>query len=80
GRSTLFYFAQHYLDQHLSDPDLSVNECAYACGISVRYFQMLFKEQNTSVLRWIYLKRLENYKSALVNPLLAEKNITQLAY
>ncbi|HEK2791129.1 TPA: helix-turn-helix domain-containing protein [Proteus mirabilis] len=80
GRSTLFYFAQHYLEQHLSDPDLSVNECANACGISVRYLQMLFKEQNTSVLRWIYQKRLDNYKTALVNPLLAEKNITQLAY
>ena len=23
GRSTLFYFAQHYLEQHLSDPVIS---------------------------------------------------------
>lgn len=41
---------------------------------------MLFKEQNTSVLRSRSTKRLENYKTALVNPSFKEKIFTQLAY
>ncbi|QZN94517.1 helix-turn-helix domain-containing protein [Symbiopectobacterium purcellii] len=80
GQSTLFYIAQHYLEKHLSDPQLSVTACASACGISVRSLQKLFQEQGTSVNRWVHQQRLERYKTALTNPLMADKNITQLAY
>ncbi|GKX56717.1 hypothetical protein SOASR030_28290 [Leminorella grimontii] len=80
GRSTIFYLAQQYLEDRLSNPDLNISDCANACGISVRYLQKLFHEQGTSVNRWIHQKRLENYKAALMNPLMADRNITQLAY
>lgn len=80
GRSTIFYLAQQYLEERLSNPDLNINDCANACGISVRYLQKLFHEQGTSVNRWIHQKRLENYKAALMNPLMADRNMTQLAY
>lgn len=80
GHSTLFYIAQQYLEKHLSDPKLSVTECASACGISVRSLQKLFQEQGTSVNRWVHQQRLERYKVALMNPLMADKNITQIAY
>ncbi|PWC12085.1 AraC family transcriptional regulator [Brenneria roseae subsp. americana] len=80
GRSTIFYIALQYIEKHLSEPELNVQDCARACGISVRYLQKLFHEQGTSVNRWIHQKRLEHYKSELANPLMANKNITQIAY
>lgn len=80
GRTTIFYIAKEYLERHLADPELNIHDCALKCGISPRYLQKLFQEQGTTVNRWIQHHRMENYKHALVNPLLAEKNITQLAY
>lgn len=80
GHTTIFYIAQEYLEHHLTDSDLSIHDCAVKCGISTRYLQKLFQEQGTTVNKWVQQKRMENYKRALTNPLLAEKNITQIAY
>ncbi|EQB7290021.1 helix-turn-helix domain-containing protein [Escherichia albertii] len=80
GHTTIFFIAQDYLERHLSDPDLSIHDCAQKCGISTRYLQKLFQEQGTTVNKWIQNRRMENYKCALTDPLLAEKNITQIAY
>lgn len=80
GHAAIFYIAQDYLERHLADPDLNIHDCALKCGISTRYLQKLFQEQGTTVNKWIQKNRMENYKRALANPLLAEKNITQIAY
>ncbi len=80
GHSVIFYKAQEYLEQNLSRPELTVQECAARCGISTRYLQKLFQEKGLSVNKWIQQRRMQNYKLALVNPLFAEMNITQLAY
>ncbi|MEO3990934.1 helix-turn-helix domain-containing protein [Pseudocitrobacter cyperus] len=80
SHSTLFYTAQEYINTHLANPELSLQECAQKCGISPRYLQKLFQEQGTTVSKWIQQQRMEKYKQALVNPLLTTKNITQIAY
>ncbi len=80
SRSTLLYKAQQYIESNLRNPNLKVEDCAKACGVSVRYLQELFHEQDTSVSKWLWEKRLELYKASLINPLMAEKNFTQIAY
>ncbi|MCL2893980.1 helix-turn-helix domain-containing protein [Brenneria tiliae] len=80
NHATLFYMAQQYIENNLHNHELKVEDCARACGISVRYLQKLFHDQNTTINKLICQKRLELYKSALTNPLMAGKNISQIAY
>ncbi|MEY9968502.1 AraC-like DNA-binding protein [Streptacidiphilus sp. MAP12-16] len=48
-----------YVNQHLTDPDLSPQTIAAHHHISVRYLHKLFESEGTSISRWIQQRRLE---------------------
>ncbi|MEZ0094866.1 helix-turn-helix domain-containing protein [Streptacidiphilus sp. EB129] len=48
-----------YVNQHLTDPDLSPQTIAAHHHISIRYLHKLFEGEGTTISRWIQQRRLE---------------------
>ncbi|MGW0869164.1 helix-turn-helix transcriptional regulator [Streptomyces sp. NPDC002740] len=55
-----------YVELQLTDPDLSPEVIARAHHISVRYLHKLFKDEGTTVGRWILRRRLEECRRDLM--------------
>ncbi|MGK5532137.1 helix-turn-helix domain-containing protein [Streptomyces sp. URMC 129] len=54
-----------FIDEHLTDPDLSPESIARAHRISVRYLHKLFQNDGTTVSRWVRRRRLEACRQEL---------------
>jgi AraC-like DNA-binding protein len=64
-----FAAAVRYIDQHLTNPDLSPAHVAGALGISVRALHLAFEPESTSFTRQVLRRRLEECRTALIaNP------------
>jgi AraC-like DNA-binding protein len=68
-----------YVDQHLSDPDLSPERIASDHFISTRYLYTLFQAQSTSVSGWIRCRRLEMCRQELLDPAYTSQSIASIA-
>ncbi|ADI12290.1 putative transcriptional regulator [Streptomyces bingchenggensis BCW-1] len=66
ARRALLLKIQRFITHHLSDPDLSPEAIARAHHISVRYLHKLFRDEGTTVGRWIRGRRLEECQRELV--------------
>lgn len=51
---------QQWIEEHLSDPALSLEEVASANGISLRYLHLLFQRCELSASEWIWDRRLQH--------------------
>ena len=69
-----------YADQHIRDPDLTVESIAAAIGLSTRYIQMIFKERGESLWSYIRRRRLEGCRRELMDPLWRDRSVTTIAY
>lgn len=58
-----------YIDEHLSDPDLSPAGIAAVNFISTRHLHGIFKDQEITVSAWIRARRLERCRRDLADPL-----------
>jgi len=67
-----------FIDQKLSDPDLSPVIVAQALKISSRHVHRLFAQQGGTVTRYILQRRLEKCRAALADPLLAGLSLTRI--
>lgn len=68
-----------YIEQRLSDPDLSPSTIAAAHHISVRYLHLLFESEPATVAGWIRRRRLERCRQDLRNPALAARPVSAIA-
>jgi AraC-like DNA-binding protein len=59
-----------FIEQRLSDPELSPSTVAAAHHISVRYLHRLFQSQQTTVADWIRRRRLDRCRRDLLDPAL----------
>ncbi|OQR62875.1 AraC family transcriptional regulator [Streptomyces maremycinicus] len=66
ARSPVLGRVLEYVELHLTDPDLSPEVIARAHHISVRYLHKLFKDEDTTVGRWILRRRLEECRRDLL--------------
>ncbi|MFI5793700.1 helix-turn-helix domain-containing protein [Streptomyces sp. NPDC051677] len=66
GRPPALVRIMEYVELHLTDPDLSPEAIARAHHISVRYLHKLFKDEDTTVGRWILRRRLEECRRDLM--------------
>ena len=70
-----------YIDDHLSDSDLSIAKLAGVTGCTKRYLHMIFhSEEDVSISDYILKLRLERCRQDLLNPACAHKSITDIAY
>ena len=56
-----------FVSQHLSDANLNPDVVAAAVGLSTRYINMLFQEENTSLMRYVLQCRLKRCYDDLIN-------------
>jgi len=80
GRLALVCRAKAVIEEHLHVPGLNPEMIADALKISVRYLQELFREEDLTLSRWIWSRRLERCRQDLADPLLAGKSISQIAF
>lgn len=71
---------ERFVEEHLTDPGLTLSRIAAAAGISVRHLHRLFLRKGVTVSEWIRRKRLANCRSALADPNLMDQNITDVAF
>jgi AraC-like DNA-binding protein len=68
-----------FIEQRLSDPELSPTTIAAAHHISVRYLYKLFEPQQTTVAEWIRRRRLERCRRDLLDPTLRAQPVSAIA-
>ncbi|RME34676.1 MAG: helix-turn-helix domain-containing protein [Gammaproteobacteria bacterium] len=69
-----------YLEEHYMDPGLNPKLIAQANGISIRYLHALFRESGTTVLRWVWERRLRAARNDLLDPTQRHLRISEIAF
>ncbi len=69
-----------YIASHLGDPELSIAKLATLTGCTKRYLHMAFRPEEISISDYILKQRVERCREDLLNPSLAHKSITEIAY
>ncbi|HSK58675.1 MAG TPA: helix-turn-helix domain-containing protein [Actinomycetospora sp.] len=70
---------ERYIRRHLSDPALSPATIAAAHAVSRRHVYDLWRDQPTTLARWITLRRLEAVREDLADARLAHRSIERIA-
>jgi AraC-like DNA-binding protein len=59
ARKARLKLVQQWIDEHIVDPELSLDDVAAANGMSLRYLHVLFEACDMSVSEWIWNRRLQ---------------------
>jgi AraC-like DNA-binding protein len=79
-RAALLYRLKAHIRAHLADPELSLAETAAALGISPRYVNDLFSDEETSFQRYVLRERLSQCARDLASPTLAHRQVGEIAF
>jgi len=80
SRAVALLRAKAHIDAHLGDPALGPAQVARALGLSVRYLNLLFEQEQTSLMRHVLARRLERCARMLGAPAHAARPITDIAF
>jgi AraC-like DNA-binding protein len=69
-----------WIEEHLADPNLTLEMVAKSNGISLRHLHYLFRLTDTSVSEWIWDRRLQRCYDVLTRPELRSLSVTEVAY
>jgi AraC family transcriptional activator of tynA and feaB len=67
-----------WIETHLSE-ELSGEQIAAACGVSVRHINRLFAREETSLIRYVWERRLAGCRRALTDPTMRHRPIGEIA-
>ncbi len=71
---------KQFIEEHLQDPDLSVEMIAQRLYLSKRTLHTVFQNTNITISRYIWQRRLEKCYHALTTPQQANLSISQIAF
>ncbi len=80
SRSLTLNRIKAYIEGHLSDSDINPTIVANSVGLSPRYINTLFKDEETSLMRYILQRRLENCRKELLDPVHIGDRISVIAF
>lgn len=80
ARSLVLLNVRAAIEARLSDPALDAETVATAAGVSVRYANVVLAEDNTSIMRLVWARRLERCRRALEDPSQAHRTMSEIAY
>ncbi|MGH9560892.1 MAG: helix-turn-helix domain-containing protein, partial [Terracidiphilus sp.] len=80
SRDALRERVKFHISAHLTDPELSIDKLAGLARCSKRYLHMIFRPENLSISDYILRARLERCRADLLDPRLARRSITEIAY
>lgn len=72
--------AKLYLIRHLGDAELDASSVGRALRLSSNYLNRLFRQEGTTMMRWLWSRRLEQAARHLANCELAELSVSEIAY
>lgn len=67
SRSFTLHQIKSFVERHLTDPNLTPDLIAQAVKCTPRYINMLFQDENTSLMRYVLARRLNHCYDALAN-------------
>jgi AraC-like DNA-binding protein len=72
---------KNFARRHLKDPDLNIDLIAEGVGLSARQVHRLFADEQMSLMRWVWVQRLENCHREISQPgEVAPRTISEIAY
>lgn len=80
GKQKTLRRIQAYIDQNLSDTDLTPRRVAEAVNVSVRYLHLLFAAQNLTFNTYLYAARLKAIRHELSGRQASYGTLTQLSH
>lgn len=78
-RQVMLIRVKQFIKSVINDPELTASKIADATGLSKRYINNLFSEENTSLMQYLTAQRLESCRYSLVSPLYTHLSVTQIA-
>lgn len=69
-----------FIQEHLADPNLSVDTIAQAMHLSKGYIHLLFKMEDTTISRYIWHLRLEMCRDELASSWNGYRSVSEIAY
>ncbi len=69
-----------YLEENFADSDLTPEKVARANRISTRYLHSLFSQSGTTLLRWVWERRLRATRNDLLDPSQTQSRISEIAF
>lgn len=79
SRSLSLQRVKDFVERHLADPVLDTAKIAAGTGLSARYINDLFRDENTSLMRYVWQQRLENCRKDMLSPLHSGRSISEIA-
>jgi len=80
SRSISLNRVKTFIEQNLSNTELDTGLIVRHVGLSARYINTLFEEEGTSLMRYVWKRRLENCRKELQNPLYAGHRLSDIAF
>ena len=79
SRSMSLCRVKAFVEQHLADPDLSAEAVSRGVGLSSRYTNRLFEGEGSSLMRYVWKRRLARCRSDLLDPAHADHRLSEIA-
>lgn len=79
SRSLTLYRVKDYVERNLKSSTLDTAEIVSGTGLSARYINELFVDEDNSLMRFVWRRRLMNCYHELTNPVYLGKRVSEIA-
>ena len=79
SRSLSLGKVKDFVERHLADPALDTAQVAVGTGLSGRYINDLFRDENTSLMRYVWQRRLDHCRQDILSSLHNGHRISEIA-
>lgn len=79
-RSATLHLIKDFIERHLDEPELNTAMVANGVALSARYINDLFSDEDTSLMRHVWQRRLDRCRNELLDPARAGQNLTEIAF
>lgn len=79
SRSLSLHRVKDFVERHLADPMLDTTMVAAGTGLSSRYINDLFSDEDTSLMRHVWQRRLEHCRKDMLDPVQRGRRISEIA-
>jgi AraC-like DNA-binding protein len=79
SRSLSIYRVKDFVERNLKNPALDTAMIVSGIRLSARYINELFDDEDTSLMRFVWQRRLERCHQELINPTHSGKRVSEIA-
>jgi AraC-like DNA-binding protein len=79
SRSLSLCRVKDFVEQHLADPELDAEHIARGVGLSPRYINKLFEDEGSSLMRYVWTRRLARCRQDMLEPAHTGHRLSEIA-